>query len=169
MARHKKLSSMEDLFWDQVGDLYDAENQLLDALPKMADAAHSPKLKQAFRDHLQETREQASRLETIYRTLGREPEGIKCEAMKGLIKEGEEVLQAEGQPDVKDAALIAAAQRVEHYEISGYGTLRTIAERMNNKQAADLLRGTLSEEKDADRLLNLIAEERVNPRASGAS
>ncbi len=165
---NKKLTTLEDLFWMQVGDVYDAETQLTKALPKMAEAAHNPKLKQAFKDHLQETREQAERLETIFDKLGHEKDRVTCEAMKGLIKEGEEIIKADGQPDVKDAALIAAAQRVEHYEISAYGTLRAIADRLQDQRAAELLRDTLGEEREADRLLNLIAKEQVNPRASRA-
>jgi ferritin-like metal-binding protein YciE len=160
-----KLNSMEDLFWMQAADLLDAEKQLIKALPKMADAAHNPKLKEALKEHLSQTKRQAARLEEIYRTFGREPETKTCEAMKGLIAEGEEVMKAKGDPSVKDAALIAASQKVEHYEISGYGTLRTMADRLGHRQAADLLRSTLSEEKEADHLLNFIAEQRVNPDA----
>ncbi len=118
----QSLNHLEDLLVEQLKDLYDAENRLIDALPKMAAAAHTPGLKQAFLAHLQETKGQKKRLERAFRALGKEAKRESCEAMQGLIAEGEEMIGLEGDPDVKDAGLIAAAQRVEHYEIAGYGS-----------------------------------------------
>ena len=164
-----ELNSFQDLFVDQIKDLYDAENRLTEALPKMADAATSTQLKQAFRSHLTETQGHVSRLEQIFREVNIEPKRETCEAMKGLVAEGEEMIKAKGDPDVKDAALIAAAQRVEHYEISGYGTARAFARRLGLTQAASLLQQTLQEEKAADEKLNSIAESSVNVQASGTT
>lgn len=163
------LNSFKDLFINQIEDLYDAENRLTKALPKMADAANSSQLKQAIQHHLTETQGHVSRLETIFRELNLEPKRETCEAMKGLVAEGEEMIKAKGDPDVKDAALIAAAQRVEHYEISGYGTARAFAKRLGMTQAANLLQQTLSEEEAADRKLNQIAESSVNVQAASTA
>ena len=163
------LNSFKDLFINQIEDLYDAENRLTKALPKMADAASSTQLKQAIQHHLTETQGHVSRLETIFRELNLEPKRETCEAMKGLVAEGEEMIKAKGDPDVKDAALIAAAQRVEHYEISGYGTARAFAKRLGMTQAANLLQQTLSEEEAADRKLNQIAESSVNVQAASTA
>jgi ferritin-like metal-binding protein YciE len=164
-----EFNSFEDLFREQIEDLYDAELRLTDALPKMADAAQSSQLKQAFEDHLTETRGHVSRLEQVFSELNTEPNRSTCQAMKGLISEGEDMIKAKGDPDIKDAALIAAAQRVEHYEISGYGTARAFARRLGLTQAASLLQQTLQEEKAADEKLNNIAESSVNPQATGAT
>ncbi len=164
-----EFNSLKDLFIDQIEDLYDAENRLTKALPKMAEAAHSPQLRQAIQTHLTETQGHVSRLETIFREINVEPKREVCEAMKGLIAEGEEMIGAKGDSDVKDAALIAAAQRVEHYEMSGYGTARTFAQRLGLTQAANLLQQTLNEEVAADRKLTQIAEGAVNPQAATAS
>ncbi len=164
-----ELNSLDDLFLNQIEDLYDAENRLTKALPKMADAAHSSQLKQAFQQHLTETQGHVSRLETIFRELNVEPKRETCEAMKGLIAEGEEIVRAKGDPDVKDAAIIAAAQRVEHYEISGYGSARTFAQRLALTQAANLLQQTLNEEVGADKKLNMIAESSVNIQAAATT
>ena len=161
-----ELNSLNDLFLNQIEDLYDAENRLTKALPKMAEAANSSQLKQAIETHLTETRGHVSRLETIFRELNVEPKRETCEAMKGLIAEGEEMIGAKGDPEVKDAALIAAAQRVEHYEISGYGTARTFAQRLGLTQAANLLQQTLNEEVAADKKLTTVAESSVNPQAA---
>ena len=163
-----EFNSFRDLFVNQIEDLYDAENRLTKALPKMADAATSSKLKQAFESHLRETEGHVSRLEQIFGELNVDPKRETCEAMKGLIAEGEEMIGAKGDPDVKDAALIAAAQRVEHYEMSGYGTARSFAQRLGLTQAANLLQQTLNEEKAADEKLNQIAETSVNTQAAGA-
>jgi len=162
-----EFNSLDDLFVNQIEDLYDAENRLTKALPKMADAAASSSLKQAFQSHLRETEGHVARLETIFREVKVDPKRETCEAMKGLISEGEDMISATGDSDVKDAALIAAAQRVEHYEISGYGTARTIAQRLGLTDVAALLQQTLEEEKAADQKLSTIAESSVNVRASG--
>lgn len=122
----KEFSTLKDLFVEQVEDLYDAEQRLVDALPDLVDAANSSELRSAFENHLTETKEHVSRLESVFKQLDMDPKRQSCEAMKGLIKESDAVVKAKGDPSVKDAALIAAAQRVEHYEIAGYGTARTL-------------------------------------------
>lgn len=164
-----EFNSLNDLFLNQIEDLYDAENRLTKALPKMAEAAHSGQLKQAIQQHLTETQGHVSRLETIFRELKVEPKRETCQAMKGLIAEGEEMIDAKGDPEVKDSALIAAAQRVEHYEISGYGTVRTFAQRLGLTKIANLLQQTLLEEVAADKKLTTIAESSVNVQAAGSS
>jgi ferritin-like metal-binding protein YciE len=161
-----EFNSFKDLFVNQIEDLYDAENRLTKALPKMADAASSSQLKRAFEQHLSETQGHVSRLETIFRDINVEPKRETCEAMKGLVAEGEEMIKASGDPTIKDAALIAAAQRVEHYEMSGYGSARAFARQLGLTQAANLLQQTLNEEKAADEKLNQIAESSINPQAS---
>ena len=161
----QEFRSLEDLFLTQIEDLYDAEKRIVQALPKMADAAHTPELKQAFADHLDQTREHVERLDTIFRQLGRTPERETCEAMKGLLREGEEMMSAKGDPFVRDAAIISAAQRVEHYEMAGYGTARSLAMHLGHTEAARLLQTTLQEEEAADRKLTEIAETEVNARA----
>ncbi|MGH9583742.1 MAG: ferritin-like domain-containing protein [Bryobacteraceae bacterium] len=165
MFSSNEFNSFKDLFANQIEDLYDAEQRLIKALPKMAEAANSNQLKQAIQHHLTETQGHVSRLETVFREIGLEPKRETCEAMKGLIAEGAEMANAKGDPDIKDAAIIAAAQRVEHYEISGYGTARSIALRLGLRQAADLLQQTLNEEAAADRKLTQIAEGNVNVQA----
>jgi ferritin-like metal-binding protein YciE len=150
-----EFNSFQDLFVDQIKDLYDAENRLTEALPKMAEAANSSQLRQAILDHLRETQGHVSRLEQVFRAVNVEPERETCDAMKGLIAEGETMIKAKGDATIKDAALIAAAQRVEHYEISGYGTARSFAQRLGLTQAANLLQQTLNEEKAADEKLNM--------------
>jgi len=160
-----QLDSMDTLFRDQLEDLYDAEQRLVDALPNMAEAAFSPQLKQAFEHHLQETRNHVTRLERIFQSMGQESESKTCQAMKGLVKEGQEAIDAQGDPNVKDAALIAAAQRVEHYEIAAYGTARTFARRLHLDEAASLLEETLEEEKAADQKLTEVAESGINQMA----
>ena len=161
-----QFDTLEDLFCQQLEDLYDAEVRLTKALPKMVDAAHMPGLKEAFREHLRETEHHVERLEQIFQQLGREPSRETCAAMKGLISEGEEMIQAKGDDAVKDAALVAAAQRVEHYEIASYGTARTFATRLGHNAAALLLEETLEEEKATDLKLTLIAEQAPNPQAA---
>jgi ferritin-like metal-binding protein YciE len=160
-----QLNSMDDLFLAQLKDLYDAENQLLKALPQMAEAASSPQLKDAFKLHYQQTQQQVERLEQAFRMLGRDPERETCAAMKGLVAEGSEMISATGDRDVKDAGLIAAAQRVEHYEIAGYGTARTFAYRVGRADVARLLETTLQEEKQTDQMLTQMAESSINIRA----
>jgi ferritin-like metal-binding protein YciE len=167
-----QLNSLEDLLFLELDDLYDAEKRLCDALPKMADAATSPALKQAFQQHLLQTQRQVSRLEQIFVDLERPAGRETCEAMKGLIKEGAEIIDATGSHDVKDAALISAAQRVEHYEMAGYGSARTFAQHLGHSNVVRLLQMTLDEEKETDRQLTQLAEESINVKAettAGAS
>jgi ferritin-like metal-binding protein YciE len=154
------------LLLEELRDLYSAETQLVDALPKMAEAANSGELKTAFEHHLEQTEGHVQRLDDIFQVLEEKSSGETCEAMKGLIKEGEILVNAQGDPDVRDAGLIGAAQRVEHYEIAGYGTARTLAMRLSEKQIADTLQATLDEEAGADRNLTSIAEEQVNVSAA---
>jgi ferritin-like metal-binding protein YciE len=153
-----KVESLQDLYAEQLRDLYDAENQLIKALPKMAKAASTPELRNAFEEHLDQTRGHAQRIETIFEGMGEKAKGQKCKAMEGLVKEGSEVIEEDMPKGVKDAALIAAAQRVEHYEIAGYGCVRTYANLLGDSEAATLLEQTLEEEKEADELLGGIAE-----------
>jgi ferritin-like metal-binding protein YciE len=164
----KRLDSMEDLLVDHLKDLYDAEQRLTKALPKMAAAAKNPALKQAFESHLTETQNQLGRLEKAFQAMGQSPQAVTCQAMQGLIAEGDEAISAAGDPDVKDAALIAAAQRVEHYEIAGYGCARTFAQQLGKTDVARLLQQTLDEEAAADKKLTALAESRVNPQAKPA-
>jgi ferritin-like metal-binding protein YciE len=152
-----QLDSIQDVFADQLGDLRSAETQLLDALPKMADAATDAGLKEAFRHHLEQTRVHVRRLDDIIGSVPVSVPDEPCEAMKGLIAEGEEIVNAGGRGSVKDVALIAAAQRVEHYEIAAYGTARALAKELDLATAAGLLDDTLDEESDADKLLTKIA------------
>ncbi len=163
--KNQELRSLEDLLVNQLDHLYDAEKNILEALPKMAQAAHTPALKRAFVEHLDQTREHVDRLTKVFDRLKRTPGHETCEAIKGLLKEGEQMLDAKGDPDVIDAALIAAAQRVEHYEIADYGTARTFALRLGQTEVARLLQETLQEEKDADKKLTDVAENEVNVRA----
>lgn len=164
-----ELNSLQDLLVEQLEDLYDAEQRLVKALPKMAEASNSGQLRQAFETHLTETEGHVSRLERIFGQLGIEPKRETCQAMKGLIAEGEEMIGAKGNPDVKDAALIAAAQRVEHYEMSGYGSARTFAQRLGHNDVANTLQQTLREEGAADEKLTQIAESSVNVQATARS
>ncbi|HEY8966493.1 MAG TPA: ferritin-like domain-containing protein, partial [Candidatus Methylacidiphilales bacterium] len=154
-----KIETLHDLFLDQLRDLYDAELQLLKALPQMAEAAHDRTLKANFLTHLEETRGHVHRLEEIFELLDEDPDGKTCEAMKGLIREGKETIHCDAAPEVKDAALIAAAQRVEHYEIAGYGTARTFARLLGHDAIADELQRTLDEEAATDKALTEAAEE----------
>jgi len=163
-----ELNSLDALFLDQLQDLYDAEQRLVQALPLMADAAHDQMLKDAFRQHLRETQNHVRRLESVFSSLGQSAQGKTCAAMKGLITEGQEAIDATGDADVKDAALIAAGQRVEHYEIAAYGTARTFAQRLGRNEAVRLLDETLAEEKAADQKLTQIAESSINQQAAMA-
>ncbi|HMS33696.1 MAG TPA: ferritin-like domain-containing protein [Ignavibacteria bacterium] len=153
-----KLKKLEDFFKEELKDLYSAEKQLLKALPKMAKAADSQELKEAFENHLRETEAQVVRLEKISGNLGMTLTGKKCKAMEGLIEEGKEIIEEDAIPAVKDAALIAAAQKVEHYEIASYGCAATYAKLLNNGKIESLLRETLDEEGNADKTLMQIAE-----------
>jgi ferritin-like metal-binding protein YciE len=159
--------SIRDLLEMSLQDTYSAETQILDALPKMQKAATSPKLKQAFQEHLQVTQRQVERLEQVCKALGIEPGGETCEAMEGLVEEGEEIMEELDQGPVLDAALIGAAQKVEHYEMAAYGTLTAMLKAMGEQKHADLMAQTLKEEKDTDELLTEIAESEVNPAALG--
>lgn len=157
-----KMNSLRDLYVEQLRDLYSAETQLVDALPKMIEKTSHSELKQALRNHLEETRTHVERLERIFQSLDERPGGETCQAMKGLIKEGEEIIKKRGDDDVRDAGIIAAAQRVEHYEIAGYGTVATYAEMLNRMEDHRILGETLADEKNADQLLNRIALQVVN-------
>jgi ferritin-like metal-binding protein YciE len=161
-----KLDSLRDLLIEELRDLYNAENQLVEALPKLAEAATSSELKSAFNHHLQETRQHVTRLERIFQQIGEKSSGETCEAMKGLIKEGDVLVKAEGDPSVRDAGLVGAAQRVEHYEIAGYGTARSLARRLGENEIAETLQQTLNEEAEADKKLTSIAESQVNVQAT---
>lgn len=160
------VESLNELFVEQLRDLYDAENQLIKALPKMAQGANSDELRQGFEEHLEQTKGHAQRIEQIFEQLGEKVKGKKCKAMEGLVKEGAETLDEDMNEDVKDAALIAAAQRVEHYEIAGYGTARTYANLLGQDEAASLLEQTLEEEKETDAKLTELAEG-INVAAEG--
>jgi len=162
------FKTLNDLFINELRDLYSAESQLIRALPKMAEAASDPKLKNAFEMHLKETEEQVYRLENIFSELGEKPAGETCKAMEGLVKESSEYVKAGGNPDVRDAGLIGAAQRVEHYEMAGYGTARALATRLGLPDIAQILQMTLDEEAAADDKLTDIAEGQVNLNASQA-
>lgn len=159
------MKTLEDLFEHQLKDLYSAESQLLEALPKVADKANDSKLKQAFKDHLKETKEQKSRLEQICKKLDISPSGETCKAMKGLIKETESFMEEADSDEVMDAGLIAEAQRVEHYEIAGYGTAVRYAKELGHEDIAALLQKTLDEEYNADNKLDKLAESRLNEKA----
>lgn len=159
------LNTLQDLLVEELKDTYSSETQIAKALPKMAQAATSPQLKAAFEKHLVETQNQVKRLETIFQQLGESPEGNDCEATEGLVKEGEELMGEQADPQVLDAGLIAAAQKVEHYEIASYGTLTTWAKELGHTQIADLLHQTLSEEKTTDEALTALAESRINSAA----
>lgn len=163
-----KIDTLQKLFVHELKDLWSAENQILDALPKMIKKADHPDLKKAFENHLEETEGQVGRLQTIFKGLDFEPGGHKCKGMEGLLKEGEDALAIE-DPNVRDAAMIAAAQRVEHYEIAGYGVASTYAEKLGHSAAADLLYKTLEEEGKADRLLSRMAERCINFQAMVAA
>jgi ferritin-like metal-binding protein YciE len=153
-----KINSLHDLYVDQLRDLYDAENQLVKALPKMAEASASDELREGFEEHLEQTRGHVQRLEQIFERLGEKPKGKKCKGMEGLVKEGSETLDEDMQEDTKDAGIIAAAQRVEHYEIAAYGTVRTYADLLGLDDDARLLEQTLEEEKETDQKLTQLAE-----------
>jgi ferritin-like metal-binding protein YciE len=162
------FENLRDLYLNELRDLYSAETQLTQALPKMADAAAASDLRDAFQKHHEQTRGHVARLEEIFDRLGEKPTGETCKAMKGLIEEGESYIKAGGSEEVRDAGLIGAAQRVEHYEIAAYGTTRTLAERLGAMDDVDLLQQTLDEEKETNQLLTDIAEGQVNAEAEHA-
>lgn len=152
------VDTIEKLFESELKDLYSAENQITKALPKLAKAAKSNELRSAFEHHLKETEGHVQRLEQIFETLGKSPKGKTCEGMKGVLAEGDEMLKEAEEGDVRDVALISAAQRVEHYEMAAYGTVRTYAERLGKSQIVQLLEKTLEEEKAADKKLTDISQ-----------
>ena len=160
-----QINTLNDVFLQELRDIYSAETQLVEALPKMAEAATTSELRMGFEHHLNQTRGHVSRLERIFEALGQESSGENCEAMEGLISEGKDYIKAEGDPIARDAGLIAIAQKVEHYEIAAYGTLRSFAKRLNNSSAAELLQQTLDEEAATDKKLTTLAESHVNPKA----
>jgi ferritin-like metal-binding protein YciE len=161
-----KTGNLEDLLTDELKDLYSAENQLIKALPKMAKTSQSEELRMAFEEHLEQTRGHAQRIEQICDELGISPKGKKCVGMEGLIEEGKEVMQEELDADTLDAGLIGAAQKVEHYEMAGYGTASAHARQLGYNKAVTLLEKTLQEEKKADEKLTKIAEASINTQAA---
>jgi ferritin-like metal-binding protein YciE len=162
------LDSMQDLFLNELKDVYNAEKQIIRALPRMVRAADAPALQQAFTKHLRETEGQVQRLERVFKSLGHAARGKKCKGMEGIIDEGKEILEEEGAPEVIDAALIAAAQRVEHYEIAAYGCLRTYAQLLGLDEADRLLQQTLEEEEATDKALTALGEGGINQAAVAA-
>jgi ferritin-like metal-binding protein YciE len=163
-----KLETLDELFLHELKDLLSAEKQLVKALPKMAKGASSDALRAAFEEHLEQTKGHVDRLEKVFKTLDKAPRAEHCKGMEGLIEEGAELLEEEGVDAVKDAALIGAAQRVEHYEIAGYGTARSLAELLGNEEAMSLLQETLDEEKETDEKLTELAMSEINVEAETA-
>jgi ferritin-like metal-binding protein YciE len=162
------LDSLQNLFFEELKDIYHAEKQLIRALPRMAKAAESPDLQQAFTTHLKETEGQVQRLERIFKSLGQPARGKRCKGMEGLVEEGKEKMQEEGEAPVMDAALIASAQKVEHYEIAAYGCLRTYAQLLGLDEVGDLLQQTLEEEEATDKKLTELGESGINEAAVSA-
>ena len=165
MKEQEKESGLQELLVEEMRDLYNAEGQLLKALPKMAKAAQSERLKEAFERHLEETEQQIDRLEQAFKLLGEPVKGKKCKAMEGLIEEGKEIMEEHSESPTLDAALICAAQKVEHYEIASYGTLCTWADLLGLDEVADLLKESLDEEETTDESLTEIAESEINVEA----
>ena len=163
----KSLDNLEQLLIEELKDLYDAESQIIEALPKMIDAAHSPRVKGAFQNHLETTRQQRHRLEQIFRMMDLQPKGETCQGIRGIIEEAQTLMKASGNPNVRDAALVAAAQRVEHYEIAAYGACRTYARILRREDVANLLQQTLDEEGDTDKKLTEVALSGIDERAAG--
>jgi ferritin-like metal-binding protein YciE len=162
------LESLRDLFINELKDIYNGEKQLTKALPRLAKAAESPDLQQAFTKHLRETEAQVDRLERIFRALGEKPTGKRCKGMEGLVEEGKDILAEDGEEAVLDAALIAAAQKVEHYEIAAYGCLITYAKLLGESDAEKLLKQTLAEEEATDEALTALGESGINQAAVAA-
>jgi ferritin-like metal-binding protein YciE len=158
LLSYMELETLQDLYIHELKDLFSAENQLIKALPKMAKAATNPQLVEGFRSHLEQTKEHATRLERILKSHDETTRGPKCKGMEGLIDEGTEIIEEEVEDDVRDAGLISAAQRVEHYEIAGYGTARTYANLLGDSEGAELLEQTLNEEGATDKKLTQLAE-----------
>jgi ferritin-like metal-binding protein YciE len=165
----EKMESLHDLFVKELSDLHSAENQIMKALPKMQRAASSPQLQDAFEHHLEETKEQFSRLEQVFERLGEKPGKKKCKGIEGIIEEGAEVLGMKGDAATRDAALIASAQKVEHYEIASYGTVATYARMLGDMEAARSLGQILDEEKETDEKLTQLAKRQVNVEAREGS
>ena len=163
-----KLSSLDDLLVHELQDIYNAEGQITKALPKMIKAASSPELQAAFEEHLEQTEGQIERLEQVFKLLGPPAKGKKCDGMAGLIEEGRKILEEDAEPSVKDAGIIAAAQKVEHYEIASYGCLCTYAEILGYEQVHDLLGQNLDEEETTDEKLTVLAENLINIEAEQA-
>ena len=163
-----KVNSLKDLYVLELKDLYSGEQHILKALPKMAENANSPELRNAFQEHLEQTRIQVQRLEQIFQKLDESPKGQKCKGLEGIIDEGEDMMNKDAPPAVADAALISVAQRVEHYEIAGYGTVRTYARRLGFEDHAQLLNETLQEEGATDKKLTNLAESYINEQAKPA-
>lgn len=163
-----KLDTLQDIYLAQLKDIYSAEEQLINALPEMADTASNSDLQEAFRMHLDQTKQHRERLDKIFQDLSEQPGGMKSHGIAGLIDDGERIAKADAEPEVRDAGLIAAAQRVEHCEIAAYGTVCTYAEMLNRRDDFELLSQTLSEEKDTDQKLNTLAKQLVNPQAAEA-
>lgn len=161
-----EMTNLQDLFVDELKDLYSAESQLVKILPRLAKAATDPGLKKAFEVHTRETQGQIERLERIFKQLDESPRGKKCKAMEGLIAEGKDLLSEDAEPEVLDAGLIAAAQKVEHYEIASYGTVRTYAQLLGDEKSARLLQQTLDEEGNTDKKLTQLAVSCINVEAS---
>ena len=160
------MEALEKLLKDELADLYDAEQQLVKALPKMIEASSSSELQQALKQHLTVTQKQVTRLEQVFEALGEKARRKPCKGMAGIVSEGQEMLEEDLEESTMDAAIISAAQKVEHYEIASYGTVRTLAETLGNNEVADLLEETMEEEKEADRLLTEIAESAINVDAA---
>jgi len=161
-----KLESLHDLFVDELRDIYNAEKQMLASLPEMAEASSSPELKAAFEQHEQETRAQVERLEQVFRQLDEPPSGKTCRGMEGLIEEGSEIIEEEAEPSVKDAGLIVAAQKAEHYEIASYGSVCVFAETLGLDEIKQLLKQNMAEEEATDKKLTQIAERVINVEAA---
>jgi ferritin-like metal-binding protein YciE len=164
-----ELDTLKDLYIHELKDLYSVERQLIGALPKMAKTAHNEKLAAGFREHLEQTKEHAKRIEHVLSTHKQSTRGKKCKGMEGIIAEGAEMIEEEADPEVKDAGLIAAAQRVEHYEIAGYGCARTYAELIGDAEGKKLLQATLQEEEQTDEKLTQLAKTMINPAAARKS
>lgn len=161
-----KLESLHDLYLNELRDLYGAEQQIVKALPKVIDKTTSPQLRQALENHLEQTRGHVTRLEEIFRMHGEEAKKVKCKGMDGILDEGDDLIGKDATPEVRDAAIVSACQRVEHYEMAVYGSVRTYAQQMGHDRAAAILQQTLDEEKKADALLTQVAQSRVNIEAT---
>jgi ferritin-like metal-binding protein YciE len=167
-GNHMQIGSLEELLTNELKDLYDAEKQILKELPKMVDAASSPKLQKGFQQHLEQTKKHVERLDQIFKSRQLPSKGKKCKGIEGILEEGGELLKQDVDPDVLDAGLIAAAQKVEHYEIASYGSVRTYAELLGDDRTARLLEQTLEEEKETDAKLTELARNEVNLEAADA-